>query len=467
MHINVLSMEVVGSDQKGECTLPFFVSRSANIFMRLSQYLKTYPYEERPGYLLLLSTRTLSKVLISENTFQSLKEGIFSSPDEAMLTRLGMLVPDLEEEKRGVADRFVRANEQNTTMDIIVVLNLDCNFSCIYCYEASMKGTFHMSESTAYQLVEFIKDRFTDDKKTLLVDFYGGEPLLSLKIIKLIARELKSFAESKGANYQFSLVTNGSLFKRQVAQDLVQLGLKKVKITLDGPAEIHDQYRPFKSGVGSFETIIRNIKETCDLVKIAIGGNFDRRSWDSFPLLLDFMLEQGLTPEKIAMVKFDPITKQPDMHPGPLDYQGGCMSVNEPWIAQTSTLLREEILKRGYQSRPIQPMFCTAESTNSYTVNFDGKIYKCPTFVGKKGYDVGDLEKGVQDYSASYNLGIWKNEKCLECEYLPICYGGCRYMTYLRDRNTLGLDCQKAYFDTCLESLIKQDIKYGLKASAR
>ena len=104
------------------------------------------------------------------------------------------------------------------------------------------------------------------------------------------------------------------------------------------------------------------------------------------------------------------------------------------------------------------------ESRNSYVVNFDGSIYKCPTFIGKKGYEIGHLETGVRDYSDSYRLGNWKNDECVECEYLPLCFGGCRYMTFMRNGAINGLDCQKEYFDAALETLIKQEIRYLLKA---
>ena len=103
------------------------------------------------------------------------------------------------------------------------------------------------------------------------------------------------------------------------------------------------------------------------------------------------------------------------------------------------------------------------EVSDSYVVNFDGFIYKCPGFVGKKDFSVGSLQTGITDYSRSYKLGIWKNEKCSDCEYLPLCFGGCRYMTFIRDGNIDALDCQKDYFDASLETMIKQEITYKLK----
>jgi len=75
------------------------------------------------------------------------------------------------------------------------------------------------------------------------------------------------------------------------------------------------------------------------------------------------------------------------------------------------------------------------------------------------------LESGVSDYSEILRLGIYKNPDCAECVYLPLCFGGCRYMAYLRDGNIDKLDCKKEYFDAALETLLKQDIRYRLQKS--
>jgi len=435
--------------------------------MQLSHYLKVYPSEERPDHFLLFSTKKASKILLKKETYQAIGKGTLSPSDEALLSKLGMIVHDREEERRAIFSLFDDINTKNTGLSIMVVLNLDCNFSCIYCYEGEMKGNLYMSDETANHLIDFIKDNFPEYKDTLLIDFYGGEPLLSTGLIKYISHALKAFTETRGASYSFTLVTNGSLFTRRVAEELAPLGLQSVKITLDGPAEVHNRYRPFKSGAGSFDTIIRNIKDTCDLVRIGVGGNFEQTNYEKFPLLLDYLVREGLTPDKIAMVKFDPVMKQPEGDLSPPDYRGGCMSINEPWISRAAVQLREEILKRGYTTLKLMPITCMIEISDSYVVNFDGGIYKCPGFIGKKGFEVGDLRTGVKDYTGVYKLDIWKNEDCAECEYLPLCFGGCRYMTFVRDGNIDKLDCQKAYLDASLETLVKQDIKYLLKADSR
>jgi len=453
--------------KKGSTGSPFSFLKRISKSMQLSQYLKIYPSQERPGHLLFFSTKKASKILLEKETYQAIEKGTLSTSDEALLSKLGMIVHDREEEKRAILGLFDDINTKNPGLSVMVVLNLDCNFSCIYCYEGGMKGNLYMSDETAGHLVDFIKEKFTGHKKSLLIDFYGGEPLLSTGLIKSISRALRSFTESRGASYSFTLVTNGSLFTRHVAKELVPLGLKSVKITLDGPAEVHNRNRPFKSGAGSFDTIIRNIKETCDLVKIGIGGNFERTNYEKFPLLLGHLVREGLTRDKIAMVKFDPVAKRPEGDLSPPDYSGGCMSINEPWLTGATALLREEILKKGYDTLKLMPITCMVEIADSYVVNFDGVIYKCPGFIGKKGFEVGDLQTGVRDYASTYNLGIWKNDKCAECEYLPLCFGGCRYMTFVRNGDIDRVDCQKPYLDAPLETLVKQDVRYRLKADSR
>ena len=447
--------------ERGE-KLPFLYFKIFSDPMHLSRYLKLYPCEDSPDRLILFSTKRASKIIVTKETFQSMEKGELSPEDEALLLKLGMIIHDRDEEKQAVLSLMDEVNERDPGLSIMVVLNLDCNFSCVYCYEGDIKGNLYMSDATATRLKDFIKDNFPENKKYLRVDFYGGEPLLSLGLIRSISHELKYFAQGRGADYRFTLVTNGSLFKRGIAQELAQLGLESVKITLDGPAEIHNKYRPFRSGARSFDTIIRNIKETCDLVKIGIGGNFDIDSYEKFVPMLDYLEDEGLTPEKIPMIKFDPVMKYPENDLASYEYKGGCVSINEPWLADVSCRLREEILKRGYNTPKITPITCMIEKKDAYVVNYDGLIYKCPGFIGKKDFEAGDLETGVRDYSGAYRLDIWKNNECAECEYLPLCFGGCRYMAFSRNGNMDSMECKKEYFDASLETLVKQDIKYVL-----
>jgi uncharacterized protein len=432
--------------------------------MKRSHYLKTFPCKDDPDFLIVFSTKRISKIRIPRKILDRMERGNVSPADEKLLSGLGMLVSDVEEEKRSVRNIFSRSNTDNPELTVIVVLNLDCNFSCLYCYEGAPGGNRYMSGQTADQLIAFIKRKFTPEKKSLILDFYGGEPLLSLDLIEYISKAVKSFAESKSAEFFFTLVTNGSLFKRAVVERLVPLGLKSVKITLDGPAENHNRYRPFKSGAGSFDTLIKNIKETCDLVKIGIGGNYDQNSWPAFTALLDFLEATGLTSDILYSVKFAPVL-QPLHHPHLLSkYHGGCTTGHEPWIMEAEGVLRREILKRGYHTPKVRPIMCAIENNGTYVVNFDGKLYKCPAFTGHEDFAIGDVNAESSDYDTIYRMHHWENEECLDCVYLPLCFGGCRYMSYLKEGGINAVDCRRPYFDAALETLVNQEIEFPKKS---
>jgi uncharacterized protein len=428
--------------------------------MQLSHYLKIWPFEERPGYLLFYSARKTSSVLLKKEVLDSIAKGDLPPSDSDTLKRLGVIVDDVAAEKESMYAFLDTLNKKNPCLNLTVVLNLDCNFDCTYCYEGDMKGKLYMTEETGELIVEFARSRFTEKIKSVNIDFYGGEPLLSKGLIKSISKEMKSFTESRGAEYTFTLVTNGSLFKKSVAEELAGLGLKSIKTTLDGPPAVHDKCRPFKSGAGSFEGIVKNIKETWDVVKIGIGGNYQKDNYAQFPQLFDYLEREGLGPEKIAAVKFDPVMGRPEGDRGPADYVEGCMSINDQWLMKASAFLREETLRRGYFTPKFLPLPCQIEVSDYYIVHFDGSVYKCPAFIGRPEFAIGDLKSGIADYSTSHKLGIWKNSECMGCEYLPLCYGGCRYQAYVRDGNIGRVDCKRPYLDATLETMIKQDARY-------
>jgi uncharacterized protein len=391
---------------------------------------------------------------------EDIKKNNVSDEEQETLEGHGYLVKDASEEKREMLSFIQEVNALDKTLNYIIVLNLDCNLGCKYCFEGERKGRFYLSDETADQFVDFVK-RSSAGKEEINITFYGGEPLLSMERIEGISEKINQFAEQQGLAYGFSLVTNGTLLTPGNVKRLTPLGLKSAKVTLDGPKEVHDAFRPFKSGAGSFDVIMRNIRDVCDLIRIQIGGNYTREHFQEFPRLLDDLARNGLTPDRIYLVKFDPVINESAGF-GPRDFHDGCASINEPWISEASLFLREEILKRGYNTPKVMPSPCAIERESSLVVNYDGALYKCPGLIGRKDCCVGDLKSGLINYRKSHDLDAWKNEECLACEYLPLCFGGCKYMKLLRDDTLRGINCQKQYLDRTLAGLVAQDIKYDL-----
>jgi uncharacterized protein len=406
---------------------------------------------------MLYSTITGSVAHVARSVIEDIEHNRLSKKEQKTLTDLGFLIENAEDEQRELLSFIDTLNAEDTAFRATVVLNLDCNLACTYCFEGMRKGKHFMSAETADAFVEFTKAHIRESDDEINLIFYGGEPLLSQDTLVRISEKLQTFAKKKKLLYEFSLITNGTLLTPRVVDRLVPLGLRAVKVTLDGPREVHDIFRPFRSGKGSFDAIVNNIQQICSRTSVRIGGNYTRESFEKFPRLLGYLLECGLTPDKIAAIKFSPVMNETDdIAP---DFNDGCTSVNEPWLVDASISLREAILSRGYRTQEMMPMVCLMER-RGVVVNYDGALYKCPGLVGRADFCAGTVRTGMLNYSSSHNLGNWKNEECLACAYLPLCFGGCRYMKLVREGTMKGIDCKKEYFDRTLEAFVLQDVRY-------
>ncbi len=98
------------------------------------------------------------------------------------------------------------------------------------------------------------------------------------------------------------------------------------------------------------------------------------------------------------------------------------------------------------------------EFDSDIVVAYDGSLYKCPAFMGDEELKVGTLSEGINDYRESHGLDLWKNEECLECAYLPLCFGGCRFLRKVKSGRIDGVDCRKAMLDASLATIVRQDL---------
>jgi uncharacterized protein len=422
-----------------------------------SIYLKAYPYPKKSDSFLLHSTFRASTVIVSRATWEAARQGALTGPEAETLLRLGMLVPDPVHEREQIKEYLSRSDSKSGIFKATVVLNLDCNLDCSYCYEKKFRHEQYMSQETAQLLVETLLRERIDKGLSIILTFYGGEPLLSEDLIRSISAPLQEAAEKKNLHYRFNVITNGTLFNAGSVQRLKPLGLLGAKFTLDGPREIHDRQRPYLSGAGSYDTILDNLAEVHELVPVQLGANFHREEYREFPRLLDDLVARGIDPKKLALVQFTPVTPKA----GCAEQGHGCACSSEPWLAEALPFLREEALRRGFPTNKPTVSACMVEFEKIQVVNYDGTLYKCPAFMGWEGLSIGSLVDGVSPYGDSHRIGNWKNENCLDCAYLPLCFGGCRFLTLLQGKPMSELDCRREFFDKTLERYILQNIEYA------
>ncbi len=428
--------------------------------MELSRYLKAYPCRDKPGRVLLLATRRCAVLECSDLLWEKACSGYdLTDKEQATLLRLGVLVPDRDAEREDMRELFVEINQKSRHLAVLATLTLECNLACPYCFEDPFRGRFTMSPGTADLLVQRTTERMAGGLD-VTVDFYGGEALMALPLLKSIATRLGVSAREQGVKFAFNIFSNGTLLTRSIVQELLPLGMAAVRLTIDGPPDIHDTQRPFVSRRGSFETIVSNLAEIHQLVQIDLGGNYTRDNYRRFPELLDYLLAAGIAPRQFKAVVFSPVMPKSDGSVSG-DFGTACACNYEPWMSEANLFLREETRKRGFPVPKLKSAACMIEFKNDLVVGYDGGLYKCPVFMGQEELRVGSLADGVADYRQSHNLDLWKNDECLECAYLPLCFGGCRFFRRLKTGSIDGVDCRRAMLDASLEAIVRQDLGVG------
>lgn len=300
-----------------------------------------------------------------------------------------MLMP---EEDTGPSPAYSgRGNAAPGCYTALVTLNQDCNLACPYCSRAQFSSRSYMSKATADLLVETILAGPFKTCRELLLDFRGGEPLLSLPLIGRIIGPLHEASLRSGTPFSYTLVTNGTLLTRRIVNVLRPLGLAGARITIDGPPDIHNRQRPFVTGSGSFDLIVENLKEVCGRISVQLGGNFTRENYRRFPELLDLLEREGISPDTIEMVQFSPAVPAA----GEAGSGGGS---GEPWLIEASLYLQEEIRVRGWNTPRTRPAVATVECKNDLSITWDGAIYKSPVFMGPYDLKIDCRHQYLQDF---------------------------------------------------------------------
>lgn len=424
--------------------------------MDLSNYLKTYPCANEPDKVLVYSTTRGAILKLDRSVLADAWGNHLSEQEQELLAKIGVLVPDWHAEQEQLRTFFEDLNRRSNRFTALVTMNLDCNLACGYCYEDHFRGKRYMTQETADLLIHHVSMQI-DKGFSIMLDFYGGEALLSLPMMKNIASRIRHKAAETGTEASFNLVSNATLLTREVASELKSLGFASIRFTIDGPPEIHNQQRPFVNGKGSFDRIIENLDHTSDILSVQLGGNYTKDNYREFPRLLDLLLERGITPDRLGYVMFSPVTPKAG-EAGLSDFAVGCASPNEPWLIEASLFLRQEVLRRGFNAPKPKLAACMVEFENDLVINYDGSLYKCPAFMGWDDMKIGHLADGISDYCASHNMDAWKNDECLSCPYLPLCFGGCRFLRRLRTGKIDGVDCRREYLDAALEQILLQDL---------
>lgn len=96
-----------------------------------------------------------------------------------------------------------------SSLGLIIVPTLACNFKCPYCYEAKLSHKT-MNTSTMEQIIKFVEN---SGCKTVNLCWHGGKPLLAFEKMHFLLNRLYNISKLKITTH--SMVTNGFLLDKK------------------------------------------------------------------------------------------------------------------------------------------------------------------------------------------------------------------------------------------------------------
>ena len=317
----------------------------------------------------------------------------------------------------------------------------DCNLDCTYCFYLDKNKLY--PESSVHKmndkiLEELISQAMKQSGTNINFLWQGGEPALSgIEFYKkVIALEKKyGFGKVVGNGFQ----TNGTLVNEEWA-DFLKENNFLVGLSLDGPKHIHDKYRIYNNGKGSWEKVHKIaqmlIKKGVELNAMVSLTDYSAH----FPGEL-YLFYKNLG---ISWMQFIPVVEKDKNNPAqaasfslkPKQFTEFLIEIFKLWYQDLSEGRQSYVRyfdNLFYRFVDLPSPECTLEpSCGSYVlVEHNGDVYACDYFVEPKWKLGNIMENKLIDM-----LNSAKQEKfgkikenlsliCHVCEWLSFCYGGC------------------------------------------
>lgn len=345
---------------------------------------------------------------------------------------------------------------RNSHLHLAIQTTLDCNFRCPDCYIHKSHNEY--SKGLKEEEVKKFIDMNILSKSSMSVTWYGGEPLLNKKLMDNISNYIINKCKKQNITYEATIITNGYLLNREMAEFLSKdCYVNQAIITVDGGEITHNSKRILRSGRGSFQKIINNIKEVKDLIAITIRVNISKETINETFKLLSILMSEGLNGK--VQIFFSQLNFNTE----------ACQSVNEINLCENEYLLLEKKIisyaRKKYfflgdliffnrKQNPFQVM-----NSSSFIISYVGDIFKSWSEVGNRNFRVGTVSEVITSQTHLLKMND-RNlpTKCKNCSILPLCKGECRELSFEKSSyecDLLGQSIKDRIFSYYLKEIIE------------
>lgn len=260
------------------------------------------------------------------------------------------------------------------------------------------------------------------------------------------------------------MVTNGYLLTPDKSDLMAGIAMHNIQITIDGPEDVHNVRRPLLGGQPTYRKIMDNLKYLLNVnpsIHVDVRTNIDRRNMDMYARFYDSFRSE---------IDSDRVNLYPGFVSDLLSSECVSPEHNISEGGYKAQFALDLFDRYGIEIKSFLPRFrrhsCVASKYFAFVIGPEGEIYKCWRMVGNQRHVLGNVRNGITDMAAfsDYVTGAdyTRDRKCLECEFIPLCGGGCP-LVRLRNRNEgVGLNhcCpEKSHMEKLMEMRYEMYLK--------
>lgn len=338
-------------------------------------------------------------------------------------------------------------NVQNQLRIVFWETTAGCNLECTHCRRLDVSKELMKNDLTTEQSFHLI-DNIANVGKPILV-LSGGEPLFRPDIFEIAAYGVK-----KGLT--MALATNGTMIDEAMAQKIVDSGVQRVSISIDGATSAtHDKFRNL---TGSYDLAIKGLKNLQKFgMSVQINSTIAKHNVHEVKELYSNAVDLGVVALHIFMLVpvgcgvqiADDQMLPPEQYEEVLNWFYEISMENKIQTKATCAphyfrIMRQRAKKDGIKITPkthgmaAMTKGCLAGSSICF-VSHKGEVFPCGYLPVEAGHVLKQPFKDIWENSEVFKdlrdpdllLG-----KCGICEYKKVCEG-CRARAYFEKGNYL------------------------------
>lgn len=333
----------------------------------------------------------------------------------------------------------------------------DCNLRCKYCFyleKADIYGGLrHIHRMTTPVLERLIAQYMATEQPVYTFGWQGGEPTMMGPAFFRKAFELQRQYGKPGVRVSNGLQTNGTRITDEFAALFAEYNVL-LGVSIDGPPGLHDYYRPYESGRGSHEAVMRGVE---NLRRHGVEHNVltlvNAHNVQHPKMLYRYLKDNGFDYHQyIPCVEYAP---DGTLQPWSIDAESWgnfLCELYDAWAGdpEPASIRRFDALMQTAAGGP--PAMCSLASNcrQYFVVEHNGDVYPCDFYV------TPDLKLGNV---TTHRFGeMWMSPKfrafgslkrqlpqvCRDCEFLPYCKGDCPKNRFRGSENPLQYGAEDA-----------------------